>query len=96
MNTIGTQVLMADGTSRRGILVNSAGIPVVSSLPLAMEGTETNQSGLNEEGVQGGQGFGTHPHRDRQIIIYAVSGALNHEDSMASAMGAHFLLFDLH
>jgi len=95
MNTIDTQVLMADGTSRRRILVNSTGIAVVSSLPLAMEGTETNQSGLNEKRVQGGQGFGTHPHRDHQIIIYVVSGALNHEDSMASAMRAHFL-FDLH
>jgi len=64
MNTIDTQVLMADGTSRRRVLVNSTGIAVVAGLPLAMEGTETNQSALNEKRVQGGQGFGTHPHRD--------------------------------
>src|SRR5688500_3921039 len=39
---------------------------------------------INEDRVQPGAGFGTHGHRDMEIITYVLEGALGHEDSMGN------------
>ena len=36
---------------------------------------------INEDWISAGKGFGTHPHRDMEIITYIVEGELSHRDS---------------
>lgn len=39
---------------------------------------------INDDIIQGGQGFGSHPHRNMEIITWVIDGALEHRDSLGS------------
>lgn len=36
---------------------------------------------LNDDEIEGGQGFGTHPHNDMEIVTIPLEGAVAHKDS---------------
>lgn len=39
---------------------------------------------INDDWVEGGAGFGTHPHRNMEIISYVLEGSIAHKDSMGT------------
>lgn len=39
---------------------------------------------INDDSVEGGEGFGTHPHNDMEIISLPLEGELEHRDSMGN------------
>ncbi|MDX9892340.1 MAG: pirin family protein [Bacteroidales bacterium] len=40
---------------------------------------------LNDDWIEGGKGFGTHPHDNMEIITIPLSGAIAHKDSMGNS-----------
>ena len=45
---------------------------------------------INEDFVAAGQGFGTHGHRDMEIVTYVLDGSLEHKDSMGNGSALRY------
>ncbi|MEN3257407.1 pirin family protein [Sodalis endosymbiont of Spalangia cameroni] len=44
---------------------------------------------INEDIIAPGEGFGTHPHKDMEILTYVLSGTVAHRDSMGNQAQIH-------
>ena len=44
---------------------------------------------FNDDVIQPGQGFGSHPHRDMEIVTYVLEGELEHQDSQGNRGVVH-------
>ncbi len=39
---------------------------------------------INDDVIDAGQGFGTHPHKDMEILTYVLEGAVEHQTAWAT------------